>query len=761
MGKGKRGELGVSEKNIRKRLNILTIVVILLSICLVAGGTFISNYLSTTQKETLYSSLETDAKKFKMNLEKQINADFQNLRTLAAFLNSSHRIQVDTLMTGLAKSREFTQFIRIGFFEVNKEGIRVSYDGDKEEGIALSDISEEAQAVVRDAWNGKESISKFYTDTEYNVTVVAYAVPVYEGDDVIGALVATNDESVYAEILDNAKTTSGKGHFYLISTTGDFLIQIQQEDDEGKIDNIFLNDYIDESDQYYLKQSMLNQEVATGELTYNKKTYELCLYPIGMYDWYIFSVDSVENINPSLYMMMNVIQGIFILILGLGFILIISAYRLLRSSNRKIIEHAYYDQLTKAYNTSRFKEEVKQLLKSDEKYAMVTFNIKKFKFINEVYGVTRGDLLLCHMALVLKNVIREHEVFCRDNADVFFLFVKYDSIMKLHKRLYLIMEEIGSYSLHKQRKHQILLNCGVALRNDESTCDSLLNQALFAMKQAIGSHQHFIVDYDEHVHEQAQLQSYIESHMQQALDDGEFRLFLHPKMDLHTDTLQGAEALVRWIRKDGSMVFPNQFIPVFEQNGFCVQLDYYMVRKVCAQIREWMDAGIPPIFVSVNQSKLMFYQKDYVERLLAIVNEYQVPPSYIFLEILEGLALEQTDELNQMIVQLKEAGFKISMDDFGSGYSSLHILGNLEIDELKLDQVFLKEVHGVHGNQQETIMRHIIQLAKEMGIMTVAEGVETKENEALIKKLGCDVGQGYYYSKPISADEFNERYMKK
>ena len=210
----------------------------------------------------------------------------------------------------------------------------------------------------------------------------------------------------------------------------------------------------------------------------------------------------------------------------------------------------------------------------------------------------------------------------------------------------------------------------------------------------------------------------------------------------------------------GKMIYPNQFIPLFESNGFCARLDMYMVEQVCRQIRKWTDDGIEPIPISVNQSKLLFYEEDYIENLCGILEKYHIKSELITLEILEGLAVGNMEELNRKIDLLKEKGFRISMDDFGSGYSSFNTLGRIHIDELKMDRVFLSAITGEEGKRQEIIMAQVVDLAKRLQISTVAEGVETEQNEALIRRLGCDYGQGFYYSRPVSTVEFDEKYMK-
>ena len=286
----------------------------------------------------------------------------------------------------------------------------------------------------------------------------------------------------------------------------------------------------------------------------------------------------------------------------------------------------------------------------------------------------------------------------------------------------------------------------------------MLTHIHFALDKAKGGHSSTIWFFDTELHKQEELENYVESHMHSALENGEFKMFLQPKKDLRSGNINGAEALVRWRTDSGKMIFPDQFIPLFETNGFCVNLDLYMVELACRQIRGWLDRGAEPVPISVNQSKLLFFEGDYVQRLTAILQKHRIPARFITLEILEGLALENIDELNAKIGQLQKLGFRVSLDDFGSGYSSLNILGNLKIDEVKLDRDFL--MNAADQDRVRLIMEEIVHIAGRLDISTLAEGVETPEDEQLIRSIGCDTGQGYLYSKPLSAEEFDQKYMK-
>ena len=239
-----------------------------------------------------------------------------------------------------------------------------------------------------------------------------------------------------------------------------------------------------------------------------------------------------------------------------------------------------------------------------------------------------------------------------------------------------------------------------------------------------------------------------------------FMIYLQPKVDLETKKLAGAEALVRWQRQDGSIIVPNDFIPLFENNGFCAKLDLYMFERVCEWIRTWLDQGLEPVEISINQTKRIFFDGRYLQDLQTILSRYQVPASLITLEILEGTALEDVDRFNERIRELKALGFHISMDDFGSGYSSLNTLSKLDIDELKIDRGFLMTVSNQRNTKERVIMETVIQLAKRLELRTVVEGVETPEDEALIRRLECDYGQGYLYSRPLPAEDFTATYLQ-
>ncbi len=754
----------MSEKQLMRRLRKITAVVVVISILLFLGGGFITSSLGRVQKDTMTTQMISEAEEYKANVLRKIKMDQQTLQTLASFFRFSNTISMidtDAFANGLYESNRHNSFIQMGYFTEDGDGIRVTVDREIKKNVRMEDLEEELQASIGEAWQGESAVSRVYEDARTGEKVFSYAVPVYQGDEITGVLTAKDSIEAFEDILDDKTAMNGYGYVHMIGKEGDFLIRSQNKVVDKNVKNIFDENYIADEEKAKIRKAIDRDESVFSKFRYEGTSYQIYLNPVGMNGWYLFCVDTMQGVNAPIYQMIDVTRLIFIGVLCLSVFLLIYGYRMLRKNHRQLIELAYYDSLTGAYNTVRFMQEMREAFAGPEQYNVCVLNIHQFKFINEIFGRAQGDKLLCHISHVLKESVNSGEYFCRDTGDFFWIVLKGQDEEATGRRLYKMMEKISSFSLSRHHNYQIMLYCGVAVRRDDSSAEMMMTHAMFALQTAKGTDRNNVWFYDVELHKQETLQNYIESHMHQALKDKEFRMFLQPKMDMRTGKLGGAEALVRWIPKDGTIIYPNQFIPLFESNGFCSSLDMYMVENVCRKIREWIDAGITPVPVSVNQSKILFYEEDYVENLCAVLERYRIPGDLITLEILEGLAAGNIDELNEKIDQLKEKGFRISMDDFGSGYSSFNILGKLHIDELKMDRVFLSAITGKEDERQKIIMAQVVDLAKKLRISTVAEGVETKENETLIRTLGCGYGQGYYYSRPIDEDEFDRKYMEK
>ena len=753
----------MQEKKIQRRLRTMTLLVVAVSILFFIGGNVISGFLTSSLNEVTETQMRREAEEYKNRILQQIEADFQVLNSLADFVKYEDTANRQRFAQQLESSNQNNDFLTMAYFPIDDDGMISTLGKELEIQVPLTSVSTEVQSVIQKAWEGESSISRLFESDMYHGRVFVYGVPVYDGDNRIGALVASDQIEIFSDILIGNTVLGGNGHIHMVGAEGNFLIKSSNAVVKEQMNTIYDGPYFAEEEKQAAKNAMLRGERISSSFTYQGASYQFLLEPIDLNGWYLLCVNTVQGLSAPTYHIVKVMQVTFFGIILLAVFLMLYGYRLLRKNKKELVQLAYHDTLTGADNLTRFTQKLEEALK-ESGGSVAAINIRQFPFINEIFGKEASNRLLCYIKTVLDRHLGEKEFFCRDTSDWFYLFLRETDEALIRPRLKAFMDEISSVPKASHSNYQLVLYCGVAISEKESAqqnqANILMTRVLFALERAKGPHQNNIWFYDAELHKKEELENYVESHMHQALQNGEFQLFLQPKIDLRTNALGGAEALVRWMTAEGETILPGEFIPLFERNGFCIQLDTYMLECVCKQLQAWIRQGLHPLPISVNQSKLMLYEGDYVETLCRITKRYGVPNHLITLEILEGLALENVEELNKRMLRLHEKGFRISMDDFGSGYSSLNTLSKLQIDELKFDRGFLLEISRKENERARLIMAQIVHMAKQLNMSTVAEGVETAENERMLKTIGCDYGQGYYYSKPIKAEEFSNRYLK-
>lgn len=354
-------------------------------------------------------------------------------------------------------------------------------------------------------------------------------------------------------------------------------------------------------------------------------------------------------------------------------------------------------------------------------------------------------------------MLKKDEIICRDSADVFYILLTDTKEIEISNRINAMFDEIRKNTKDFQYEYEFC--CGVISNvtdEEKYSYEQMLTNVMFALAQSKEMSSGNICFFDEEVHKKKEFENFVESNMQQALDSERFEMVLQPKIDLNTNKVFAAEALVRWKLDNGTYLSPSSFVGIFEKNRFCSKLDFYMLRKAFTQIREWIDMGIEPVNISVNQSKIVFYHENYISELKALLNEYQVSAKYITLEVLESTVIEDIQMFNQILSEVKKLGFSVSLDDFGSGYSSLNVLSQLHIDELKIDRIFLHTNSEMENKKTKWILESIISFAKKSHILVVVEGVESSEDDVFIRELKADIGQGYFYGRPLSICAFSD-----
>ncbi|SHJ86342.1 EAL domain-containing protein [Hespellia stercorisuis] len=426
---------------------------------------------------------------------------------------------------------------------------------------------------------------------------------------------------------------------------------------------------------------------------------------------------------------------------------------------KKMQKMAAHDSLTGLYNRTKMFAESRKMLDANPTipFVFLRVDIDHFALYNSAFGEEEGDRLLCYIADIFEELAEDHDLltYGRISADIFCMCARYDggeerltdTVNRMQDQLakyrkdYLLEISVGAYAI--EEKTTSMEECYLRASIGAQKC-----------KSQYGKH---IGYYDAGTVAKTAQEMQIINEMRQALEEERFVIYLQPKMDITTDQACGAEALVRWQHPERGLIPPGVFIPVFERNGFIATLDYYVWEKICGMLRGWLDMGKEPMPVSVNVSRVSLYNPQLVERLTGLVEKYRIEYRLLQLEITESAYMTNPELMLETIHALRCAGFTILIDDFGSGYSSLNTLKDIEVDILKVDMKFLPVDEEV--KKGEIILASVIKMANWLGMSVVVEGVETRMQRDFLIGVGADYVQGYYYSKPIPQKEYEERYV--
>lgn len=426
--------------------------------------------------------------------------------------------------------------------------------------------------------------------------------------------------------------------------------------------------------------------------------------------------------------------------------------------NEMTAEEIYRLQLSQTITNDRhpamFMKVAKEIIRKNPegKYALIQFDVAKFKAINEMYGEAVGDELLNFFIESLKVLCTSEQMFARLTADVFMVMTSYETKQDLLDFIEFIRTNLLGY---KNMEYRLVF--GVAFVKDvNENLRKYGDRASIARQSIKANAMEYVIFHDETMTQKVLSAKRIEDNMEKALENHEFVMYLQPKFDMDTEKIVGAEALVRWIKPGEGIIPPMEFIPVFEKNGFVTRLDMYICEEACKVIRYWLDNGIQPVPISVNMSRANMKSDEYLKRLETLVYGYDIPKELLEIEITETVEGEDVEEA---IIGLKKHGYKLLMDDFGSGYSSLNTLKDTQFDIIKIDREFLQDFVG--SDRGKVIVEHTIQMTKSIGLDIVAEGVENLEQARFLVESGCRVAQGFYYAKPMPVEEFDRLYEEK
>lgn len=420
------------------------------------------------------------------------------------------------------------------------------------------------------------------------------------------------------------------------------------------------------------------------------------------------------------------------------------------------VQETDFDELTGLLKREAFSEAVVEKMLDERgaiiagEYSLVYFDVIRFKAINDMFGMAVGDELLKYIADTITQYAKAGTIVSRLDADRFVIFTRSvgDELEELIEN---ILGAIQQYDL----PFKITCNVGIYVTNEEIlSVDSMLDRAVLAQSFIKGSYTSVYNYFTESLRKDMLSEQEISGIIGTALEEKQLILYYQPQFNHATGKIVGAEALVRWIHPERGMISPGVFIPICEKNGFITEIDLYVFERVCEFIRRCIDNGLPIVPISSNFSQHDIFQHNFVEKLEELRKKYNVPTEYLRVEITESVVAGGSQRANEVVKHLQECGYIVEMDDFGSGYSSLNVLKDIEMDIIKLDMMFLSgESAGKRGG---TILSSMVRMAKWLGMPVIAEGVETPEQADFLQSIGCDYIQGYLYSRPLPEKEYVE-----
>lgn len=711
----------------KKRTLYVIAIVLFASIIILMSIVHCTEKVKKQLSSQVHNSMIDIAQQNQKALEHELQSTHDLLKGLSHELRYRNTHNRTLVIEFLNSYTNIYDFKRMGFMVPS--GIAYTTDGHT---TALKDITM-FEKSFKGQWFVSERIDDFIGEPE---AVHVFSVPVYNEahTKIVGILFATVESEQFEEAFMH-DTLDGKSTCIVCSKDGEI---ITGKDQSEKI-------YREMNLGELMKQNSPEQIINSGD---NYVYYMQVDTLESDNHWYLFTIVPVsilnEQFDPIWYDVQRLLTVIFVVTLFL-----LTTYVLYYHRQRKLLmQLAYEDTLTKGDNYAYFKEKITMAKLTDG--SIVAMDIADFRIINSICGEKTGDLVIQKIWELLSNSVHENEYAAHINADQFIMYFSDEERAVMQTRLNTVKEQIYDLTARMNVPH-VEPYFGVCGLDDYEKIEKVHNRAVQARNSIKGRRDVNICFYEDELFQQILDNKQLENRFESAISEKEFEVWYQPKYDTMDGTVVGAEALVRW-NMDGQLVTPFKFIPLFEKNGMIAVLDEYVFEHVCRQQKKWQQEGKTLLPISVNISRASLFYREITEKYARIIKEYGISPKYVQLEITESAAVEN-DDIVSLIDEFHGFGFKLLLDDFGNGYSSLATLNTMKFDVLKIDKSLIDYIGEDNG---EELLRHTIELAKYLGLHITAEGVEKSEQITFLQKVKCDDIQGYYFSRPLPESAFEE-----
>lgn len=735
----------------RKSIRLYPDIIVVLVLTVFLAVFFTWKFQKSSEEKVLNTLSEISNQSVNV-IQEEVGKNKVLLTNMAVYISEGETKDIEKLVKRLKEVDKKNGFKRMGI--IRDDHYSIATDGTA---FVLDDMV--MYERFRSAMDGKTTVSDRLKDLADSEDVTLYSTPIDWEDGTRYVLFGTYSIQYYKDIL-SISTFSGEGYSYIIKRNGERVIG--SENQNGQSFDNYYEWVLQESETNAGKLKEMQENLETGKDGFVKFNTDLGMryiyyQPLEVNDWYLLSVipEAVVELHINGPMILAY-ATVLICVMGILYL----AYRVYRiqSKNKLILERAaYVDEVTGEASYAKFKLDAQKILTSckGQKYAAISMNIQRFQYINDLYGYEEGDRALKRVMHALKKVLNENECAARMQADHFAVLLRYQDKMSLEDRIESILLEIQQKADNRANDmpYELKMCAGVYLTEGrQELIETMLDRAATALRPEYNKEMKPCNFYSDDIRIHMLRNKEIEDRFLEALSNNEFFVCYQPKFDVKREQFCGAEALVRWNTQEKGIISPAIFVPVLEHSGGIVELDEYVLESVCRQMKEWMRRGLAVLPVSVNASQLHLYRSDFVERYLEIIDRYTIPHELIQIEMTETALFSNEDIFAESLERLRNQGIRILMDDFGSGYSSVTMLKSIPVDILKIDKSMVDHVED--NSKVRKILESIISLAQALHMGVTAEGVETKEQYDILKKMQINDVQGFYCAKPMSAEEY-------
>ncbi|MEG2275810.1 MAG: GGDEF domain-containing protein [Clostridia bacterium] len=717
------------------------------AICIIAVYICITAVYTTNIKKVLVSQVSTcieeTGRVCEENIEKQIKDKTSMLENVVA--NSKEENILDEEI--LEKQIKSGSFLNFGFVDTEGNGKDI-----KDRAVNLK-----GNIILEKAIKGETCVADSLDISDERKLSVIISVPVYKNNKVIGAIFGEYDFKNTVNQFNTEKTKIA------ILNQKNTIIMHTYKDRVGK--NILSDMGRDNKGiKYEVFKSKLNfPDGKTFEIKDSKEPSYMCIRKAGINNW-MFVISASKKM--AFYQSKKVLwmTGAYTVMVLAAFVAIISYIISERKKNSKIIDKlAYQDQTTGIANIHKFEIEAKKILKENSKKNSVLFalDVDNFGVINDTFGYDFGDIILKIIGTSLKDTYKEIGEVARLNNDCFVGVFKLRTAgmeKEIEKTLEEFKEEVKTRIMELNINLNLVYSVGIVKiekNMDKIDIMDLINCANMARITVKGKHNEEFAYYGENIKEALRTEKEIINDLISAVREKQFKIHYQPKIDIKTEKIVGAEALIRWIHPTKGLIRPDKFIFIAEKTKDIVKIDRFVFEEVCKTINTWKREKKTMVPVSINVSKIELYEPDYIEFIEKTLKKYDMDTKYLELEITESLALGDIDFIIKLVKKIRKMGLKISMDDFGTGYSSLSCLKSLPLDYIKLDRSFVLDIET--NKDSQNVIKAMVNLAQSLNIKVVCEGVETEGQLEILKTSGCNIIQGFVYYRPLPKEEFEKR----